>query len=62
MITAYLALKIGVLLMTLVLPLGRRRPGSKHNIELSDWVVNQKGELVDLSETEARNHPIRIKH
>jgi len=61
MITMYLALKIGALLMTLILPMGRR-PGGKNDIELSDWVVNQKGELVDLSETEARNHPIRIKH
>ena len=48
--------------MTLVLPLRRPRLSSKNDIELSDWVVNQKGELEDLAETEARNHPIKIRH
>jgi hypothetical protein len=62
MTTVYLALKIGALLVTMILPLRRQRLSSTNDIELSDWVVNQKGELVDLSETEPRNHPIRIKH
>jgi hypothetical protein len=62
MTTIYLALKVSALIMTLILPMRRRRLSSKNDIELSDWVVNKKGELEDLTETEARNHPIRIKH
>lgn len=59
----YLALKLSALLITLLLPLRRPRVrSSKNNVELSDWVVNNKGQLVDLAEGETRNHPIKIKH
>ena len=61
MTTIYLVLKLSALLMTLILPLRRPRLSSKNDIELSDWVVNQKGELEDLAE-EIRNHPIKIRH
>jgi hypothetical protein len=63
MTTIYLALKVSALLVTLLLPLRRSRVrSSKNNIELSDWVVTDKGELVNLAEGEIRNHPIKIKH
>ena len=63
MTTIFLALKISALLVTLILPL--RRPtshGDKNDAELSDWVVTEKGQLENLAETAARNHPIKIKH
>jgi hypothetical protein len=62
MTTLYLVLKISALLMTLILPLRRPRLSSKNDIELSDLAINAKGELENLAETEARNHPIKIKH
>ncbi|HWD89353.1 MAG TPA: hypothetical protein VG367_14580 [Mucilaginibacter sp.] len=62
MITIYLALKVSALLLTLILPLRRPRLSSKNDIELSDWAINAKGEIENLAETEARNHPIKIKH
>lgn len=63
MTTIYLALKISALLATLILPLRRPRlRGNKNNIELSDWAITDKGELENLAETDARNHPIKIKH
>lgn len=63
MTTIYLALKASALLVTLLLPLRRTRVrSSKNNIELSDWVVTDKGQLVDISESETRSHPIKIKH
>jgi hypothetical protein len=50
-------------MMTLLLPLRRTRlRGDNDDIELSDWVVTEKGQLENLAETEARNHPIKIKH
>lgn len=48
--------------MTFILPLRRPRLSRNNDIELSDWVVNPKGELENLAETEPRNHPIKIKH
>lgn len=58
----YLALKISAVIVTLILPLRRPRLSSKSDIELSDWAINTKGELENLTEIEARNHPIKIKH
>jgi hypothetical protein len=50
-------------MVTLLLPLRKnRRRGDHDNIELSDWVVTEKGQLENLAEIEARNHPIKIKH
>jgi hypothetical protein len=63
MTTIYLALKLSALIITFLLPLRRTRlRGDKNNTELSDWVVTDKGELVNLAEDETRNHPIKIKH
>ena len=63
MTTIYLALKLSALMVTLLLPLRRTRShGNKNNMELSDWVVTENGQLEDLAETEGRNHPIKIKH
>jgi len=63
MTTIYLALKLSALMITLLLPLRKTRlRGDRNNIELSDWVVTDKGELVNLAEGEIRNHPIKIKH
>lgn len=62
MTTIYLVLKISTLLVTLVLPLRTtRRKETKNHIELSDWVVTEKGILENTAE-EYGNHPIKIKH
>ena len=63
MITTYLALKVGAVLITALLPLGR--PGkkvSKGYIALSDWAVNAKGELENISENEPNSHPIKTRY
>ncbi|MGZ3752342.1 MAG: hypothetical protein ACXVIY_10760 [Mucilaginibacter sp.] len=63
MTTIYLALKLSALMITLLLPLRKTRlNGNRNNTELSDWVVTDKGELVNLTEAQMRNHPIKIKH
>ncbi|MBS1530571.1 MAG: hypothetical protein JSU01_09705 [Bacteroidetes bacterium] len=62
MTTIYLALKVSALLLTLTLPFRRPRRSSKSNRELGDWAINAKGEIENLAETEARTHPIKIKH
>jgi len=62
MITTYLALKIGALMATLILPLRmQRRKENKYHIELSDWVVTENGHLENLAEKQAGQHPIKTK-
>jgi hypothetical protein len=62
MTTIYLVLKLSALMVTLILPLRKARLSGHKNNELSDWVVNDKGRLENLAETDARTHPIKIKH
>jgi hypothetical protein len=60
MATIYIALKVGALLLAMLLPLGgsgKRKNGKL--IELSDWAVNEKGELIDLTNIEPDHHPIK---
>lgn len=35
---------------------------NKQYIALSDWVVNEKGQLVDTAEQQPGSHPIKIRH
>jgi hypothetical protein len=63
MITAYLTLKIGALLLTMLLPIaGPAKKPKRPYIALSDWGINEKGLLVDLTEQHPGNHPIKLKH
>jgi hypothetical protein len=63
MATIYLMLKVSALLVTLVLPLRKGRVRvNKNHIELSDWVVNEKGLLENMAEKHSGNHPIKIRH
>ncbi|HTE02251.1 MAG TPA: hypothetical protein VK668_23340 [Mucilaginibacter sp.] len=60
MVTIYIALKIGALLLAMLLPVvGPRKRKSGKLIELSDWAVNEKGELIDLTNIEPDHHPIK---
>lgn len=63
MITAYLTLKISALLLTLLLPIaGPAKKAKRPYIALSDWGINEKGLLVDLTELQPGHHPIKLKH
>jgi Ni2+-binding GTPase involved in maturation of urease and hydrogenase len=60
MATVYLILKVGALLVVMLLPLGgpdKRKKGTR--MKLSDWAVNEKGELVNLIEIEQAKHHIK---
>ena len=60
MATLYIALKVCALLLVMLLPLGG--PGKKKNgnfVEISAWAVNEKGELINLSENEHDHYPIK---
>ncbi|HVV53760.1 MAG TPA: hypothetical protein VHC47_00460 [Mucilaginibacter sp.] len=63
MATVYLTLKVTALFVTVLIPfMGKTRRYHKGTtMELSDWVVNEKGILEDLSMTEPNNHPIKIR-
>jgi hypothetical protein len=63
MAAIYTAFKVSALLITLIFPLWRqRRKENMDHTELSDWAVNEKGQLENIVEKEAKNHPIKIKH
>jgi len=63
MITTYVALKLGAILLTTLLPFGKSDKKAKRPyIPLSDWAVNEKGLLVDLTEETHGSHPIKLKH
>ena len=63
MITLYLALRISVVILTLLCAVkDLLRKENKQYIALSDWVVNEKGQLEDTTEQQPGSHPIKIRH
>lgn len=59
MITIYLVLKIGTLLLVIVLPLRGKKNKNGTMVEISDWVVNENGCLENLAEKQSKHHPIK---
>jgi len=63
MITIYWALKVSAVLISLILPFeDPRKKKNRGYIALSDWVINEKGELETYTEIEHNSHPIKIRH
>lgn len=60
MATIYLTLKLSAGLLLLLLPLGdlfKNKNGS--STEISDWAINEQGELINLAKDEPDHHPIK---
>ena len=62
MTTIYLILEVSALLLIIVLPLAvpkKNKNKKTTTIEISDWVVNEDGVLINISEP--NDHPIKIR-
>ncbi len=62
MTIVYLVLKISALLMVIVLPLAGPKKKKKQKIatpEISDWAIDEGGNLVSLIKPEPEHHPVR---
>jgi hypothetical protein len=59
MITIYLVLKISALLAVMLLPLGSPKKKKKgYFIEISNWVVNEDGQLEHLTKILPDHHEL----
>jgi len=59
MITIFLVLKISTLLLLMLLPLGGPKKKKKgYSIEISNWVVNEHGQLEHLTKILPDHHEL----
>jgi len=63
MVTTSVLLKTIAILLTMFLPISRRQKQAKRPfIALSDWGINEKGQIVNLYRPAGNQNPIKIKN
>jgi hypothetical protein len=62
MTTIYLVLEISALLLVIVLPLAgpkKKKEKKVAHIELSEWAIDENGDLQSFVKAEPDHHPVR---